>query len=53
VTVPKTAVNKNHFPVPGKNHIRFSRQSRDVKPIAKAHAVNQAADDQLRLRIAS
>ena len=49
--VPEAAVDEDDFPAAGKDEIRLARQVLAVQPEAVAHAVDEAADQQLDLAV--
>lgn len=51
VHVPKTTVNEDRFPSPGKDQVRSAGQVSPVKPVTISHRMRQAANGHLRSRI--
>ena len=51
--VPKTTMNKNYSPIFWKNYIRLARHVLGMKTKTKAVAMQDAANQQFRLRIFS
>src|ERR1017187_9737919 len=51
VPVPETSVHKNDFTSAPEHQVWVSRQAADVQSVSVPHAVNQAPDRHLRLRV--
>lgn len=51
--LPKAPIHEDDGAVPGKHHIRLTRQVFDMEAIAKAHGVEGFAHDQFRFGIAA
>jgi hypothetical protein len=49
--MPKTAMNKDCLLASRKDYIGLSRKVFSVKPIPKAHGVEQAPNNELRFRV--
>lgn len=49
--VPETAMDKHDRPPQGKHHVRPSGEVAAMEAISIPHAVNQPADNHLRLRV--